>query len=277
MIQTKLPAPPPSSSALGRPLDPRYRSNVLAVVGSGLAASTVFLLGLISAEPLPASALAAGLAVFLAWAIGRDLDPDRPSTAAAAMVVSFASTFFFAPSLLFGFGLLIGTRLIVGTVGLPLKTFDRAALLVIAGLMGTGVNSLAATAALVAGLIVSDGWSARTRLLGVGSLAIAALVFALRGAGFNFTFEVETLWVVGALLVATWLVVPAATPHTKTDVGQQRLSGSRVTVARIVTSGSVILSGLLGGTEALHATAGVAGAVLIGTAIVRTISRSDTV
>ena len=81
MIETKLPAPPPSRTALGRPLDPRYISNVIAVIGALAAGSAFFLFSVVFEEAVAASPLGAAGAVFLAWAIAREIDPDRNGSA----------------------------------------------------------------------------------------------------------------------------------------------------------------------------------------------------
>ena len=121
-----------TTSALGRPLDPSYRSNVVAIAVAALVGVVFAIYNLTASTPLESSWWTAAVAVFLSWAIAREIDPDRSAAATIAMPLAAIGAAFAAPSLLFAFGVLIGTRLIVGTVGLDLRLVEVLALAAIA-------------------------------------------------------------------------------------------------------------------------------------------------
>ncbi|MDJ0954549.1 MAG: hypothetical protein QNJ81_12800, partial [Acidimicrobiia bacterium] len=60
-----------TTSPLGRPLDFRYRSNIVAVVGAVLVGAFFALYNALAAEPFASAWWSAAGAVFVAWAIAR--------------------------------------------------------------------------------------------------------------------------------------------------------------------------------------------------------------
>lgn len=143
-------------TALGRPLDFRYRSNRLVLILSVITAVGV------AAQLVPWAffsyitfdwSLGSFLMVFLTWALGREYDPDRPATAnisagivAAALIAShflyytyslsqpFEILFYavwahpIASMLIRVVGVLVGLlliRAVVGSVSPALTVFDR--------------------------------------------------------------------------------------------------------------------------------------------------------
>ena len=108
---------------LGRTVDPRLASNrfaLLAPIGAGL-----ILFGLDTGDLR--RAVAGALATFAAWAIARELDPDRTVSATIAAVLAPVSTAFLgAPAPAALFVAMIMLRIVTRTTGLPLKTTDLA-------------------------------------------------------------------------------------------------------------------------------------------------------
>ncbi len=105
-----------SITGLGRSFDPRLRSHRLAFSGVLLAAVVYTAIAVVDDRPL-SGALMAGVIVFIAWAIGRELDPDRPTVAVWAMPVAFAALVYDMPSALASAIALIGIRVVAGTIG----------------------------------------------------------------------------------------------------------------------------------------------------------------
>jgi hypothetical protein len=108
---------------LGRTIDARLASNrvaLLAPVGAGL-----ILLGLDTSDL--GRAVAGALATFAAWAIARELDPDRTVSATIAAILAPVSTAILgAPAPAALFVVMITLRILTRTTGLPLKTTDLA-------------------------------------------------------------------------------------------------------------------------------------------------------
>lgn len=71
---------------LGRPIDIRHPSNLFAVAASAVVGILAFLLA--DGEGLDRAweAVLFAVAAFLAWALGREIDPDRHATATASLV-----------------------------------------------------------------------------------------------------------------------------------------------------------------------------------------------
>ena len=112
---------------VGRIVDPRHPSNLLAILVPLGAALVVFAL---DAGDL-SRAFATGLATFAAWAIARELDPDHPlSATVAALLVPIAVLTLGAPAPAPLFVTLLTIRILVRTTGLAPKTTDLAALTV---------------------------------------------------------------------------------------------------------------------------------------------------
>lgn len=106
----------PPKSALPRAIDLRYPSNRFAVGG--------FVIGVLLSR-----ALGNGLAGFSAWAMARELDPDYPDTANAALPVAWAvAAAGGAPNPLGSFAALSGLRVLAGTVGMSPTTSDTLSL-----------------------------------------------------------------------------------------------------------------------------------------------------
>ncbi|GGM01550.1 hypothetical protein [Deinococcus aerophilus] len=139
---TKTSAPLP---ALARPLDFSLSSNRFAVLGAGSA----LLLGRALRGDWR-QALGVGGSAFNAWAVARELDPDSPETANAALLVAVAVTLLGgAGNPMGGAASLSGLRLVAGTTGRSATPIDHAALLLQSALAAaTGQRS----AALLAGL-----------------------------------------------------------------------------------------------------------------------------
>jgi len=157
------PRPAAFRSALARPLDFSYPSNRVAAAGSAGAA----LLALAFGRPW-AQAAGVGGAAFLAWATARELDPDHPVTANAALPVAAAAALLGgAGNPLAGLAALSGLRLIAGTTGEAATRTDHAGMLVQALLAGASGERAAAFLAGGASLLTAE---ARSALPAAGAL-----------------------------------------------------------------------------------------------------------
>jgi hypothetical protein len=123
-------------SGIGRIIDFRYPSNrfaVAAMFGAGLIAGVAALLG---GEDLLDAALhgvAAGGATFLAWTVGREVDPDRPWTAGVAAIGAGLLVIGGRPSLGQTAVLMLAARILTRSTGLELTWIDRGVVIVGSG------------------------------------------------------------------------------------------------------------------------------------------------
>jgi hypothetical protein len=123
-------------TALGRPLDPTWATNRAVMVLAPMAALATWVRALLDgglASPLTVGVLG-GVAAFLGWALGRELDPDRQSVAFVAMALAWLA-FVVEPrtSLLLPVVALVLARLVNRTTGLPATWFDTVGAVVLVG------------------------------------------------------------------------------------------------------------------------------------------------
>ena len=259
---------PEQLTSLSRVVDPRYSSNRLVIVGAA-AAALIVSVSSVAGFDLGSGPLLAAVGVFLAWAIARELDPDRPASAAIAIPLSFVLLLVLGPaSLLVSTGILLGTRLAAGTVGTPLRPLDIGGIIVVAGLLGTDLIGAVGVAAMVVGVLISE----RRRARGFGIAIAATTTFTVVG----IVSDVQRTWaapgttawiVLAATVISVLVVIPAPSPTSSTD----RLTGTllrwRVTVARAVAGLAVVAGFVLVGGTGIAALAASATAALTGTAI----------
>lgn len=173
-------------TAIGRPLDPHYPTNVAIAIVTALATVAGAAWRWLEGATLLEGALwgiGAGLAVFLAWALARELDPDHGLSAfVGAGLALVALPFLGLPQLLPLFWTLLAARIVNRTVGLPARPLDSLAVIGL-GLWLTWqadwIYGLAAAA-----VLFLDGWlepPLRRHLLLSGAMLAATLVLALLG------------------------------------------------------------------------------------------------
>lgn len=124
-------------SSLTRSIDLDYPTNRTIVIITLLLLSGITGLQLILGRELSAafySGLRAGASVFFAWAFARELDPDNELSAFFAAFLGCAGFLFFpAPFLLVLFLELLLIRIVNRSTGMPSKTSDSLAVLLLSG------------------------------------------------------------------------------------------------------------------------------------------------
>ncbi|GGR44532.1 hypothetical protein GCM10008959_01950 [Deinococcus seoulensis] len=223
-------APLVRGSALARPLDFSYPSNRVAAAGSAGAA----LLALAFGRPW-AQAAGVGGAAFLAWATARELDPDHPVTANAALPVAAAVALLGgAGNPLAGLAVLSGLRLIAGTTGESATSADHAGLLLQSLLAGASGERAAALLVGAAPLLTPE---AHSTLPAAGAL-IPTLA---RPAGFSWG---SALLAVSVLPLARTLTMPEKVTSV-CDRAERPVRAAEVQLARhaaVLTLGAGLLT-----------------------------------
>jgi hypothetical protein len=124
-------------TTLGRPFGPRYpthRAIALLSVAVILAGAIARLIRGTPFRDSIAWGVGAGLSLFLAWALARELDPDHDLSAfVGAGLMLIALLLFDPPSLLVILWLLLALRIVNRTVGLPARPLDSLAVLGLGG------------------------------------------------------------------------------------------------------------------------------------------------
>ena len=251
-----------SFTHLGRIIDVRYRSNLYAVLVSAGFAATAWLL---DAPPLAAAGSA-----FLAWALGRELDPDRLAPATIAAVRGGAAAIYFEEASLGALYLfLISARILARTTGLAPLTGDLAVHVLIAGFVARSTVGWIAALVLAAAVALDaraepaaprshDGWAAA---IAVTATVVAGISgFDLWGDGLAAAWAFAGLGTVGALITIRPEPVTA-----KGDLTREPLHANRVSLARQTTlAGGVAIAAFtlapgIAATGAVWTTLSVAG------------------
>lgn len=242
-------------SSLFRSYDLTLRHNrlILALAIAGAA------LGFFSAQgeltgQLVQSAVG-GITVFMAGALAKEVDPDRPQSAlvAAALVIPFAGIARPA-SLLVLFWLLGALRFLNRSTGLAPKSTDLLVLLVVAAWLGWQVSPLFGILmgiVLALDALLPDG----PRWHGImGILLILGSGIWLYAS--NWPTARPSLWLVAALLAITLGFIPvilsAYHPRSVGDATGERLNHSRVQAGQALgLSAGLFLASWMGTSGAL--------------------------
>lgn len=163
-----------------RPIDPMYPTNraiiiLTLLVSIGAAGSSLYLGEVLSSAIL--QGFIAGIAIFFAWAISRELDPDSeyaallPPTICIPLLVVFP-----APGLLASLFLLLLLRVVNRTTGLPAGILDSVALLLLTGWLVMGGFWLAGPAAVAAFILDGQLDDPNPRQLRFAALLIIGVV-----------------------------------------------------------------------------------------------------
>lgn len=242
-------------TALGRPIDPSVASNRYAVLAAAAGAAVAGGVALAAGSGGGAAmgwAVRGGLAVFLAWAVARELDPDRTLSAALAAPLGLVALAAGAPSLLAVTAVLLAARIAVRTTGLWPSRLDLVAMAVLAGLAGWQLHGVWAGLAL-AGVLALDTRLPRPAparsLAGAVVAAGAALGAAIAGDGFAGGWvlpDVPEAFVLGGGALAV-LALRHQPPVSTGDYTGVPLDGIRLRAGRLIVVAALAATALAGG------------------------------
>jgi len=141
-------------SSITRPIDQDYPTNraisIITLVLIFASAGFQVLSGIPTAQALM-SGIRAGMSVFLAWALARELDPDNELSAFAAAFFAFAGLLYFpVQGLLASAFILLLIRILNRSTGLPAKNFDSLLILLLSSWLTLKENWIFGTTAAVA-------------------------------------------------------------------------------------------------------------------------------
>ncbi|HSJ72453.1 MAG TPA: hypothetical protein VLA29_12495 [Acidimicrobiia bacterium] len=257
-----------SITGLGRNLDPGLTSNRIAVGGGVVAFVVMAGLSFVRDDLTLIGAVFAAVAVFLGWALGRELEPDLPSMATVSMVISLIFTVFVVPSAIAVGIALIAIRLVAGTVGASLKAFD------IPVLVGVGFLAASDPALWIVGLAAGAWvWAApevgplrRITAVAYGISVVAGLGLAawrFWGTG-DLSFDVtQTAYVLAAAAGAAMLVSARRIQVSSLcDAGDAAIDRERVRLARVTVGSILMWAAMVGGVDAFWSLGPVFAALL---------------
>lgn len=270
------------STSLSRLIDPRVQSNVTALgiaAAAGMAALAVRLLDDTGILESLTDAFGAGVAVFLAWALGRELDPDNNSSALVAELGVFALRFWLpsSPGLLLA--TVIAARLMVRSTGRPPSRGDLIFVVLLGTYVATQEAGPAATVGLAATVVVSrslgGGDHPRSLIAALATLVAGGTAAAItESIGHWYDLDLATAAVLGAgVLSLPFLGVPLV--RSRADYTGEPLDARRVRIARwftaVIALGGFAIAGGLGVSRMAGAWAALVAVAV--TKIVRTARR----
>jgi hypothetical protein len=256
---------------VGRGLDLGTWSN-RAILGLSLIAAVAGVVGTVMFDGTPWLAVQAGLVTFLIWALTRELDPDRDSTALIAAALAGVWAVLGLPvDLLAVGGLVIGARLVAETTGRrPLRTDLFAIAVGAIAISFTPLGFVAGFGIAIAIYVDSRMSDEHKRDALIAALVAAtgsAVVVSLSGAFATQLPPVQPPFVL-ALAALTLVAVLREPPRPTSVVDSRRgnlLSGDRIHASRILVGGLTVAGALVAGPEA-SALAPVAAALALSLA-----------
>ncbi len=234
-----------SLSGLGRSIEPKLRSHRVAFTGA--LTSGVLYAGIAAIDDRPISdALIAALVVFIAWAIGRELDPDRPNTGAWGMPFAFAALVYDMPSALAAAIALMGLRVVAGTIGARVTWLDVGVLALLG--FGSGSEQVLWIVGLVFGMwLLSAPEVGSLRYVATAALVLGlfAGVWLAEPASVEITQDAYLLAALGGVVMM--LAMKPSVVISKTDARTGPIDASRIGLARKAAGSFLMWAAVMGG------------------------------
>jgi len=229
-------------TAIGRPIDPSYPTNLAISIWALVVTLVATILQVLAGEgwlPGALQGVNAGLAVFLAWATCRELDPDHALSAfVAAGLATLGLLLPELPQLGAILWLLLAVRMVNRTVGLPATVLDSL------GVLGLGIwfsyrgnwgYGAVTVIALLLDSQLPDPQRRQLVLAGVGAVAVGAVVVLGKTIWRSGGAAVwPGLLAVGMCAIFAPVLVAARSVESVGDETGERLSGIRVQAGQAI-------------------------------------------
>ncbi|MBS3819408.1 hypothetical protein KGY73_07890 [bacterium] len=246
-------------TGIGRSIDFDYPSNravfflTLAVIGLGIGFRMIGGRGII---PAVLWGLGAGVAVFLAWALGREMDPDNDSSAFLAAGVALIVIFLWGiPSLGMLFWLLVAVRILNRTTGTVPTVLDSLVFLSLGGGISYRGNWIVGLLTAVVFLLDSRLPQGKRRSLVFAAMSAAASAASLIW-GKELMIGMNISW--RAVGIALWIsvvflpvILRSRQMKSEMDKTGEKLISVRIQAGQALAASFLILTALWGGMEAL--------------------------
>jgi uncharacterized membrane protein YiaA len=256
-------------SSITRSIDLNYPTNRIIVE-----ITLLFLLGtagfqLILGKAISSalySGLIAGASVFLAWAFARELDPDNELSAFFAAFLGCAGFLFFpSPFLLALFLEILLIRIVNRSTGLPSKTSDSIAVLLLSGWISSQGNWIFGLFTALAFFLDSflPEPNRQNRIFGVIAFIASLLAFIRTPGKESILLNAELgLFILAAVLLFIPIVLSSRKIKSRGDLTGIPLDSLRMQAAQLTAMLSAGLSAVLGGVEGAESLMPLWGAIL---------------
>ncbi|SRR5664280_1289843 len=256
-------------SSITRSIDLNYPTNRIIVE-----ITLLFLLGtagfqLILGKAISSalySGLIAGASVFLAWAFARELDPDNELSAFFAAFLGCAGFLFFpSPFLLALFLEILLIRIVNRSTGLPSKTSDSIAVLLLSGWISSQGNWIFGLFTALAFFLDSflPEPNRQNRIFGVIAFIASLLAFIRTPGKESILLNAELgLFILAAVLLFIPIVLSSRKIKSRGDLTGIPLDSLRMQAAQLTAMLSAGLSAVLGGVAGAESLMPLWGAIL---------------
>lgn len=224
-----------------RLIDPSVASNRLVAAAFAGVLAAMFALRLAgtddTATQAAGAALAAALAVFLGWAIARELDPDRPVAASVSIAATLVVLLAGEPRLGAVIALLLAVRIVAGTTGRAPTALDLVWLPAVAAYAGLSPGGIVAGLALAVALAL-DAASTRRAWSVAAAVAAAAGTLAVAVAGDTIGPDprapdaLQWILLAAGAFGAALMLARCPPPTSLGDLSREPLSRTRLLRAR---------------------------------------------
>jgi hypothetical protein len=245
-------------TALARPIDLNYPTNKAIILLSLLVLAASTLVWLATGQGLPGSVwrgFITGLAVFLSWALARELDPEHDLSAFVTAGLSLIGLIFFDdPEIFVLLWILLVTRVVNRSNGLPARLLDSLVLLALAGwltIYGNLIVGLLTSLAFLLDGVLSRPKRAHVLFAGLPLLISGGLFYLNGRSTFGFgendlsrTFELAVL---ATSLLFLLVIVESRNVRAVADRTAELLDPVRVQSAQVVALTTAVAISLLAG------------------------------
>lgn len=228
-------------TGLGRILHIEHRSNRYAISATLLAGIGTLVWRWSSGGDEPWQwSIRIAAAVFLAWAIGRELDPDHPGTGALASLVVIPLATLGALSIAAGVAALFAARIAVRTTGVSLHWWDGAMLIAGAAYLGARSETWPALGMLLLA-VGTDSYAEppgpkRTLWFGAVMTAVSLATAIVFSEPADWTQPTIAEWILFGLFAVSGFLAIGYTrqPRSEGDFRPGRLSETRLRYGRVL-------------------------------------------
>jgi hypothetical protein len=263
-------------TSIARPLDLNYLTNKAIALLSGIVFIAITFFWIIVGREFLDSAwwgFIASLAVFLSWAIARELDPDYDLSAFVTTGLSLIGIIVFGlPKISMLFWILLVARMVNRTTGLPVKRLDSLFLLVLAGWLTINENILIGLMTALAFLL--DSFLSKPQKHQILFASIQLLIVGISSSFNDVIFGEGTLspsFALAIVVISSLFLVVIADSRKVRAVGDQTaelLDPRRVQAAQILALSTALLMAVWNGLPGIRVIM-LLWAAIIGTSVYR--------
>jgi len=248
------------TTGLSRGWTPNLLSNRIAMIGWLLSLVVLSMYASSSEDMSYLEAASSSIVVFLGWAVGRELDPDRPPVATIAMVGTLGAVFIEVPSAWTVGAALLALRIVTGSTGRWIGAYDIGFGAVIGYGAGAAIWSWPIALVAFVAVLVLPGLGSQRWWLAIPMVPAFVAAWYL-GDLAPIMIATDQALIAVCVGVGCALSMLAVTADSPTDRSQGRLSAGRIRWARGAAALFAISAVLLGGLEPFWEIAAVTAAL----------------